>query len=73
MTDVVNNVAIQQKLESISQDIKTYVNMNAFIGTSLPVGITLPMMDKEDIEELLDIRDRIKQLSRTLKEKNYNG
>lgn len=70
---VIINTSLVDKLKSISQDIKTYVNMNAMIYESwcqVP-GNTKKFMDdntmsKEDVEELLDIRKRIKVLTRKL-------
>jgi hypothetical protein len=56
------------KLESISQDIKVYIN----IGVMNPHLHNIPgltCVPSEDMEELMEIRRRIKVLSRKLRYK----
>lgn len=63
---IVNNEVLVDKLDSMSMDIKTYVNINAMIyaHTNPERGF----ISGEDIHELLEIRRRIKTLSRKLRE-----
>lgn len=63
------NGTLARKLKSISQDLKTYININV-----IEPGIEddkIKYMSEEDIEELLDIRVRIKRLARKLEEYGY--
>jgi hypothetical protein len=73
------NEAIVNKLESITCDIKYYININASIAQSLDEESinSFKFMDDEEINELIEIRKRTKQLAFKLKnklnskEKNY--
>jgi len=72
MNVVVTNVLIN-KLESISFDIKYYINMNASISNSLGVDkdskLFAKCLDESELNEILEIRQRIKTLTKKLKEK----
>lgn len=65
------NEAIVNKLESITYDIKYYVNTNAGIAQPLDEeGINaFKFMDSEEINELIEIRNRTKRLAYKLKNK----
>ena len=65
------NEVIVNKLESITYDIKYYINTNAGIAQSLDEeGVNaFKFMDSEEINELIKIRNRTKQLVRKLKNK----
>ena len=69
--NVIVNDAILNKLDSISQDIKTYVNMNVSIALSLNDRNkeSFHYFDPEDIDELISIRKRIKNLSKKVRDK----
>lgn len=62
---VMLNEAFVTKLESTSQDIKTYININAY-HEEVP---GLQFMELDDIKELVEIRKRIKYLHRKLNDK----
>jgi len=70
ITPVLNEVIVS-KLESITYDIKYYINTNAGIAQSLDEeGINaFKFMDNDEINELIEIRNRTKQLVRKLKNK----
>ena len=71
MMKIVNNTALRDKLDSISMDIKTYANMGASIGDHLP-DESRCLTDEQEVE-LLEIRKRVKALSRSLKDgERYN-
>jgi len=66
---VIITQSLIDKLNSISQDIKVYINSDVHITNSLKdVEHTFPMMSKDDADELIDIRKRIKILSRKLED-----
>lgn len=64
--NIIINDAFIAKLDSISQDIKTYVNINAGLSASDKEKV-FPRMTQEDVTELLVIRRMIKNLSSRLK------
>lgn len=68
---VVLNTSIIDKLEDISYDIKYNLNINALLAESLDFDNinSYKVIDDEDINELLKIRKRIKQLTYKLKNK----
>lgn len=66
MNTVIINEAIVKKLESISTDIKYYINMNA--GMSLEERDD-NVFDDEDLKDLVDIRKNIRLLADKLKNK----
>lgn len=70
ITAVLNEVIVN-KLESIVFDIKYYININAGIARSLDEESinAFKFMDDEEITELIEIRNRTKQLVRKLKSK----
>lgn len=70
ITPVLNEVIIN-KLESISFDIKYYININASIAKSLDEECldAFKFMDDGEINELMEIRNRIKRLVYNLKNK----
>lgn len=57
------------KLDNMSFDMKYYININASIGKS---GEYPFIMDVEDVEEFLEIRNKIKRLSYKLKNQLKN-
>jgi len=62
---IVLNEAIITKLEITALDLKHYININAAIG-----GINgIKYMDDEDLNELMEIRSKLKKLSYKLKNK----
>lgn len=65
---ILNNIMIN-KLDSMSYDIKCYMNINYGITQSLDNRDGFKFMDSEEINELFEIRKRIKQLSHKLKNK----
>jgi hypothetical protein len=66
---VVNKVIVD-KLKSVSQDMKTYINMNASISDGLPDdNVTFELFSPEELEEFIHIRNRIKALTRKLEYK----
>lgn len=65
--EIALNTILVDKLDSISSDIKYYINMNYSI--SKQVNSELPLASAEDVAELLDIRRRVKILSAKLKNK----
>lgn len=69
--DVVINDTIIDKLDSMSNDIKMYVNMNAHIGSNLRkvLADNSTFMDEKELNEILEIRLRIKNLSHKLRNK----
>ena len=69
MIKAVMNDSIIKKLNSISQDIKAYININAGIYQSLneTEKNLWPLIGEEDMKELIEIRKRIKLLSHKLK------
>ena len=64
---VVNEVIVN-KLESISFDIKYYLNINASIILD-ESSISFNLMDDDEVNELIEIRKRLKILSHKLKNK----
>ena len=56
--------AFISKLESISTDIKYYINVAVGINEN-----EKHLMDQEDFDELIDIRNRIKSLKKKLETK----
>jgi hypothetical protein len=70
ITAVLNDVMVN-KLESIAFDIKYYINTNAGIAQSLDEESinAFKFMDDEEINELIEIRNRTKRLSHKLKNK----
>lgn len=64
--DIIVNDAFISKLDSISQDIKTYVNINAGLSASDKEKV-FPRMTQDDVNELLVIRSMIKKMSIKLK------
>ena len=75
ITAVLNEVMVN-KLESIAFDIKYYINTNAGIAQLLDEESinAFKFMDDEEINELIVIRKRTKQLAYKLKNKlNKNG
>lgn len=72
ITAVLNEVMVN-KLESIAFDIKYYINTNAGIAQSLLQDLdeesmnAFEFMDDEEINELIEIRNRTKQLAYKLK------
>lgn len=69
---IVLNEVIVSKLESITYDIKYYINTNAGIAQQSldEEGINaFKFMDNDEINELIEIRNRTKQLVRKLKNK----
>jgi hypothetical protein len=67
---IVLNKIIVNKLESISFDIKYYINANAIIHTLDKENVNaFKFMDDEDISELIEIRKRTKLLVYKLKNK----
>jgi hypothetical protein len=62
---VMINETFIEKLDSISQDIKIYININAY-QDKVP---GLQFMEHDDIQELLEIRKRVKILTRKLRDK----
>lgn len=70
ITAVLNEVIVN-KLESIVFDIKYYININVGIARSLDEESinAFKFMDDEEITELIEIRNRTKQLVRKLKSK----
>jgi hypothetical protein len=67
VTAVLNDIIVN-KLESISFDIKYYINVNAGIAQSMGVeGTTFKFMTDEEINELIEIRKKTKQLAFKLK------
>lgn len=73
ITAVLNEVMVNQ-LESIAFDIKYYVNTNVGIAQSLDEESmnAFKFMDDEEINELIEIRNRTKRLAYKLKNK-LNG
>ena len=69
------NPILVRKLESISFDIKYYININASIAQTLDDEIegAFQILEDEDIEELLEIRGRIKKIARKLNNKLVSG
>ena len=69
-TAVLNEVIVN-KLENIALDIKYYINTNAGIAQSLDEESinAFKFMDDEEINELIEIRKRTKQLAHKLKNK----
>jgi hypothetical protein len=65
------NEVIVNKLEIITYDIKYHINTNAAIAQSLDEeGINaFKFMDNEEINELIEIRNKTKHLARKLKNK----
>ena len=53
-----------QKLESIAQDIKVYINIYA--SENIPKGI--PEISDEDMTELVEIRAKLKKLTAKLRQ-----
>ena len=70
-TAVVLNHVLINKLDSIAFDIKYYINTNAGIAQSLDEESinAFKFMDDDEINELIEIRKRTKQLVRKLKSK----
>lgn len=68
-TPVVNQILVD-KLNSMSTDIKYYLNMNYMISSSLSDENTLAFkfMSNENLNELSEIRKRLKALSTKLEE-----
>ena len=73
ITPVLNEVMVN-KLESISFDIKYYINTNVGISQSLDNESmnAFKFMDDEEIAELIEIRNKTKRLVNKLKNK-LNG
>ena len=80
---VLNNKALRNKLDSISQDIKVYVNMNAFITDNIKNNYhgEIPNKELEEMsltdeqnKELLEIRIKVMNLATSIKnnEKKFN-
>lgn len=67
---ILNEVMVD-KLDSIAFDIKYYLNTNYGITQTLDEDCMgyLKIMDKEEINELIVIRIKIKQLANKLKNK----
>ena len=65
MEKPVINKALIDKLKSISQDMKTYINVNISIGR-VALKTSFQYMTEEEVEEFISIRNRIKVLSRKL-------
>ena len=70
ITAILNEVIVN-KLESITYDIKYYINTNASIAQTLDEeGMNaFKFMDNEEINELIEIRNKTKHLVRKLKNK----
>ena len=70
ITAVLNEVMVN-KLESIAFDIKYYINTNAGIAQSLNEESinAFKFMDDQEINELIEIRNRTKKLAYKLKNK----
>lgn len=64
--NVVLNKILIDKLESISFDIKYYINTNASIANSEGSNV-LQWLSQDDIQEVKEIRTRIKKLAHKLK------
>lgn len=73
ITAVLNEVMVN-KLESIAFDIKYYINTNAGIAQSLDEESknAFKFMNEEEINELIEIRNRTKKLAYKLKNKLNN-
>lgn len=68
-SDVALNEVLVNKLDSMSFDMKYYINVNASIGRS---GEYPFIMDVKDVEEFLEIQNKIKRLSYKLKNQLKN-
>lgn len=60
------NKALIEKIDSMVMDIKFYVNTNVSIASSQPDG--MPVLSPEDVTELMQIRGKLKVLSKKLKD-----
>ena len=60
------NGTLVRKLKSIAQDLKTYININVVEPYIKGIEYMLP----DDVEEIIEIRRRIKKLANKLGE-NY--
>lgn len=71
MDKIVLNEAIVTKLEIVALDLKYYININASISQAInnERNIVFMIMDDEDVEELIEIRKKLKKLSYKLKNK----
>lgn len=67
----VSNEVMVNKLESIAFDIKYYINTNVGIAQRLDAESinAFKFMDDDEINELIEIRNRTKQLAYKLKNK----
>lgn len=65
-SNVALNEVLVKKLDTISFDMKYYININASIGRS---GEYPSIMNVNDVEEYLEIRNKIKRLAYKLKTK----
>lgn len=67
---IINNKSFVDKLNSISQDIKTYLNINSYMAQDLSDNNSewsgMKYLKETDLNELKDIRKRIKVLSKKM-------
>ena len=74
--EILNNGILIGKLDSISTDLKYYINIQASLAESLlNDGVernSSVFLEKEEIEELLNVRKSVKCLLKKLKDRLYN-
>jgi hypothetical protein len=75
MNKILVNKALTDKLQSIAQDIKVYININSEIANSLNIDddSNITFFDENEMIELIDIRMKIKALTYKLKDKMSHG
>lgn len=70
MIKTVITQSLIDKLNSISQDIKIYINSNTY--ANMTESFERGFMDKEDVNELMDIRNKIKKISKKYEKNKSN-
>lgn len=68
-SNVLINQTLVDKFESISQDIKVYINTNGMIYESMPDKSkeSFRTIDPEDLLEICEIRKKLKKITDKLK------
>lgn len=68
-SNVLINQTLVDKFESISQDIKVYINTNGMIYESMPnkAKESFRTIDPEDLLEISEIRKKLKRITDKLK------